>query len=176
MLRSVSVLSLLLLTSCGDEGEAPQTAWKSSYSAEECAALTSVEAITQQCGDGDFDSAAQVIGADVTQCLPYSTPAMMGGVWVRGFEYSEFFEGAKTFEEVKERVHNPDDAFTWLSASNRAQRYIGDLPIPKEGAAFRIVIIGQHSLCDFGYGHMGVASGEVIATDFISATPLPITR
>ena len=100
----------------------------------------------------------------------------MVGVWVRGFEYSEFFEGAKTYEEVSERVHNPDDPFTWFSAMGRADMYIGDLPVPDDGEAFRVEIIGRKSLCEYGYGHMGVGSHEVIATDFISASPLQVTN
>lgn len=167
----------MLVGSCAEQEIVESQGWKASYTAEECAVLTSLEGIARQCGGGDLDRALEVIAnGDATRCLPYSDRTMMDGVWVRGFEYSEFFEGAETFDEVAERVHSYDDPYTWFSPIGSARSYVGNLPIPDEGAAFRVEIIGQKSLCDGQYGHGGASSSEVIVSHIIGATHLPITR
>jgi hypothetical protein len=160
-----------MLSSCG--ATIGQTDWKSSYSPEDCADLTSLEAIEERCGEGDFDRAMELMATDITQCLPYSSPIEMQGVWVTGFEHSAFYEGAQTYADVVVREGDIVDKFIWLSVSDLALEQLP--PASQRDQAFRVEMLGRKSLCQAHYGHLGVAPHEVIATDFHVLTLLPTT-
>lgn len=136
----------------------------------------STDAILERCGGGDVTRVMVALSEEPASCFPYSAPTLLTGVWVRGFEYSEFFEGARSFGEVADRINDQDDPFTWFSPSWRADADLGELPPPDDGEAFRVEVIGRRSLCEYGYGHLGVGTHEVIADHILSAVPLTVTR
>jgi hypothetical protein len=68
MVRSLAKSFLFVLASCSNAGD--HAAWQSSYTASECAELTSIKAIEERCGDGDFDRAMEAMATDVTNACP----------------------------------------------------------------------------------------------------------
>jgi hypothetical protein len=177
MRRVLISLILLPLSACASEkaGSEP-VQWKAEYTEAECKALMSENAITERCGGGDIELAKEALRNDPASCVPYSPAKLLSGVWVRGFEHSEFFEGARTYQEVAQRAHGQDDRVTWLSTSGRAEAAVGELPRPEQSEAFHVDVIGRRSLCEYGYGHEGLGSHEVIAEELIGATALQMSE
>jgi hypothetical protein len=172
MIRWSALAILPLIVACADRRSEPDVRWKSSYTPAECKLLTSYESIVARCGGGDPDRARELMATDQTLCLPFSTPRRMEGIFVHGFELSNFYAGARDLSQVAERNVDHRDTATWFSWTGRATEKILTLPQFEDGQAFRIDIVGKQSLCEGHYGHIGGASHEVIATEFLRITPL----
>lgn len=177
MYRALICLPLILPSACmSEKTQREPVQWKTEYTDAECKALMTEEAIVQRCGGGDLERANKTLNTDPASCIPYSPAGLISGVWVRSFEYSEFFEGAQSYQEVARRAHDQHDPLTWFSPIGRADAAVGRLPPPPEGEAFHVDVIGRRSLCEYGYGHQGLGSHEVIAEELMGATALPMSR
>ena len=65
MYRVLTCLFLFLPSACTSEKKTSETVqWKAEYTEAECKALMTEEAITNRCGDGDFDRAGERLNAD----------------------------------------------------------------------------------------------------------------
>lgn len=186
MCRRILLLCALILSACTG-GHEQHNSWKSSYSAEECLALTAIDSIQERCGNGDWERAIASIENDITSCLPYSSPMRLEGVWTVGFEHSAFHEGADSYADVQVDLDrltstredgDPSTHWTWLSTTEAAA---DDVPPIKESEvvdgrwtfdAFAVDLVGRKSLCEAFDGHLGVSEHEVIVSDFLSIVRL----
>jgi len=168
-----SALGILpLLAACADDRSDAGVSWKSSYTPAECRILTSHESIVARCGGGDAIRAKVVMSTDESLCLPFSAPRRMEGIWVQGFELSNFYAGARDHSQVAAPGVDLRDAATWFTTTGRATEKLPSWSQRDDGRAFRVEIIGKQSLCEGSYGHLGYASHEVIATDLLRIAPL----
>lgn len=175
MYRALVCVLTCLATACASEGkEEESTRWKAKYTEAECRVLMAPEAIIHRCGGGNLDRAGDALNADPASCIPFAPSHVMSGVWVSGFEFSAFYEGANTYTDVVADEGAIIDGDTWFSPVGGAEDALGSLPSIDDGMAFRVEFIGRKSLCDGEYGHMGNASREVIANHFLSIQPLKV--
>ncbi len=100
----------------------------------------------------------------------------MAGVWLVGFEYSAFYEGAHDYSDVLELEGEVFDGDVWF----RLDGIDSPPPIEPPGApnphalsAYYVEIMGRKSLCGGEYGHMGQSSYEVIPTQVLSIRAIP---
>ena len=179
MMNRLLAIGMFALASCTNATDEPPNRWEDSYSVAECKELMSLDAIVNRCGDGDIQRTVGRLADDPTSCIPYSQSRQMAGLWVEGFEYSAFFEGARSWEDISGKVTNPQSELTWLSLSS-------DVNLPQDdfvdyGADWkfrkvsRVELVGKRSLCAFGYGHLGGSEHEIIAERFISVSPVSMT-
>lgn len=147
--------------------------WKTSYSPTECRKLASFEAQIERCGQGSVAKAAEAYTRDPSLCVPFSEPTLLTGIWVSGFEDSDFYEGASSYSEVAEATDSVGEQ-TWFSTAGKADEALLALPSITYGTAFKVEIIGQKSLCEGEYGHAGLSSREVVARHFLSIRPIQI--
>lgn len=168
LMRLLALTALLAFSACDSALRQPSLDWKESYTAAECKALVSVQAIEARCGDRQWQDSAE--------CLPFSSPRRMSGVWVEGFEYSAFFEGARSWNDVSEHAFDFDQGLTWLSAKGGVNLPGGRTDSFGDYEVFHIEFTGRRSLCAFGYGHLGGSKHEVIAERIIATKPLAIVE
>jgi len=130
------------------------------------------DAVIERCGAGDVTHALQSMSDDITSCFPFSKSTKLEGVWVRGFELSEFYENTHNYDEVKAEAVNSRHPATWFSITGVASKQFARQAKPDTGEteAFYVELMGKRSLCEGAYGHMGYASHEVIATEFSQIT------
>ena len=170
-MRCIALILAISLIGCkaSEHSTSEGPVWKDAYSAKECAALLERKTFLQRCGDGSLASAMKVINNDISKCMPFSKPQQMSGLWVRDLEYSGFYSGAEKLSDIAGK-----DSNTWLSLDLRereitAGQGTGNL-------VYRVEFIGRHSLCEFGYGHMGGYPQEVIVDRFLKKVPLSDAR
>lgn len=132
----------------------------------------SEKSIVARCGEGELVRAMEVISNDITQCLPFSPPIKLEGIWIEGFELSLLYKEAKTLGDVTTPDGGFVEPFTWLSMTEGASRDLTLQPA-HDFAAYKIEAVGRQSLCKGQYGHMGNGSHEVIVTDFLNVIELP---
>ena len=172
-------IGMFALASCSNAKDESPRRWEDSYSVAECTELMSLEAIEDRCGGGDVYRTMERLADDPTSCMPYSRSRQMAGLWVEGFEYSAFFEGANTWEDISSDVTDPQSELTWLSVSPNADLPQDDFVDYGKDWDFRKVsrveLVGKRSLCSFGYGHLGGSEHEVIAERFITVSPVSMT-
>lgn len=171
-MRFFPFIAALALSACGEGNVQPPKEWKETYTAAECKALVSVQAIETRCGDGNRQRLEKMMHEDPSLCLPYSSSRPMSGIWVDGFEYSAFFEGARSWNDVSRLAFDSDQERTWLSAKDGANLPVDQNSSGLDYKVYRLEIVGKRSLCAFGYGHSGGSEREVWAEQIISITPL----
>lgn len=173
----VPIFFMLLASACSnpEEVEAP-TVWKGSYSAAECRQLMDFEAAIERCGHGDVNLLGNVIETDPSICIPYSKPQRMTGVWLAGFEFSAFYEGAHDYDDVLQIEGEVLDGDVWFRDDGIDQPPAIE---PPNGtnlhtlAAYYVEILGRKSLCGGAYGHLGGSSYEVLPTQVMVIRPIP---
>ena len=172
-------ICMFALASCTNAEDELPSQWKDSYSVAECEKLMSVEAIEDRCGDGDLRRAMERLAEDPSSCIPYSRSRQIAGIWVEGFEYSAFFEGADSWEDISREVTDPQSELTWLSVAPKANLRQDDNVDYGEDWSFRRVsrveLVGKRTLCAFGYGHLGGSAHEILAERFIRVSPVLLT-
>ena len=162
-----AALVFLSLVACGQQDSA--TKWKAAYSIAECKKLTERGAFLRRCfRDGKIEEESYV--GDL-ECLPYSSPEQLAGVWVVDFEHSAFYPNASNYNETVSRTDR-----IWLRAEPSLSPEITAAGQGAGRRAYAVAIIGRRSLCDFAYGHMGVDRREVIAKRIIAMRPLPVPK
>lgn len=120
----------------------------------DCAALTTVDAITERClggsPSGDFIA--------TEYCFPFSEPRRYSGVLITGFEWSEFYPDVGTYAEADR--DNPTYWFEQKSGTFKQQQ-IDDMKCTHD-CAFIVNFVGRESLCEYGYGHLGLYPKMII--------------
>lgn len=163
-MQRVCIFLLVTLAGCDSTpvGEGADAEWKAAYSPEECEALLSREAVIERCGNGSLEKALAVLSRNADKCLPYSAPKQFSGIWLNDLEASEFYPNIDDIDLVGNA-----DAAVWLDVANKDE--VEEALAAQQGAgdvAYRVRFSGRESSCDFGYGHMGAYSSEILLTRF----------
>ena len=183
MKRSCSAF-LLLASACNQQGDAPPAQelasdnWKAAYTPAECKALIEKIAYVRRCHPGVDPNSENWIfevsdenSVGKFKCMPYSRPERLAGVWVVGFESSNFYPNASSYEET---LSLPEG--TWLDADEPVPQEVTDAGQGAGTRAYSIEFVGRRSLCEWIYGHMGVSPREVVAQRIVSLRPLAMPQ
>jgi hypothetical protein len=133
------------------------------------------DAVIERCGQGNIDLVQRVLSQDPSACIPYSKPRRMTGVWLTGFEFSGFYEGAQEYADVATQGETIEDD-TWLSPTVEADIALRSIrPLQTEGAlhAYSIEILGRRTLCEGEYGHIGGSRYQVLPIEFLTIRSIP---
>ncbi len=132
--------------------------------------------VLERCGRGNLHVLSDMLSNDPTACFPFSPPQLMEGVWLEGFEFSAFYEGAQDYGDVLEVEGEVLDGDTWFSAE-KADNLIAKFPSSANDTAgsssYYVKFEGRKSLCQGEYGHLGGSSSEVLATHFLTIRRIP---
>ena len=132
--------TLLWLSGCGERSHPPLPPLT-------CAQINDPQAVRDHC----LSSGGENLGE--ASCLPFAPPQRMSGLWIVGFETSEFFPGATARPSRAPRLSER----TALSISNMFQTS----PAAKQVEALAkgetheiwVDMIARRSICTFSYGH-----------------------
>lgn len=172
---------VLVAAACGQQPDAPLAAqsasdnWKATYTPAECKALTETDAYVRRCHPG-VDPTAEHFAEELSEenfvgkfnCMPYSPPQRLVGVWIVGLESSKFYPDVSTYEET---LSLPDEI--WLETSEPVPSEVTEAGQGAGTRAYSIAFTGRRSLCEWGYGHWGMTPHEVVAQRILSLQPLP---
>jgi hypothetical protein len=105
------------------------------------------------------------------ECMRQLPQTRMNGVWVRGFEYSVFFEGATRAPEWHTGMPQPEVWFETYpdDAMDRFGFKFDGTP-----HAFLIDFIGAKSDAPGFYGHFGMFKHGVLATHILTVREIPL--
>jgi hypothetical protein len=112
------------------------------------------------------------------ECVAFTPPQVMEGIWLRAFEGSEFHERARTRADIRSSVGVP-----WFSVGEPLKAFADPLRPQDlyEGRLYRVRFIGRRSVAQNqppmeGFGHMGGSSSLVLLDEMLSIEDLgPLT-
>lgn len=119
--------------------------------------------ITEKCLDTIRFGGIESMPKPVDKCFEMEKSRRWRGVWADEFEGQQFCAG-----ETTSCVSNEAEPFIWLTFAD-GKRPTPELP---SGQHYQIEFIGRRTLRAGFYGHMGVATHEVIADRVLSITPI----
>jgi hypothetical protein len=114
--------------------------------------------------EGEY-SFARSIPAD--ECYRMTPRQAMRGVWIRSYEGSEYWPGARSASELE-----PAPGGIWLDIEGLGLRDRFPPPEWEELRAFEVVFEGRQTLYAGAYGHLGGSDHHVIVDRFISVRPI----
>lgn len=104
-------------------------------------------------------------------CYPFSEPREFTGIFVFGFEWSEFYPNAQTYEETEKT--EPKYWLEFGKGASWSERE--DQTQCTHDCAFRVSFVGRQSLCAAGYGHLNSYPHKIIVERVISASQIALS-